>query len=222
MRNILLRKCPRDLRGQNKAYSRDTTQHIAQEEHQALCRLRRTRTHNAERRYSRIKDGCTVHILENWTRRGIAPWQNLCSFDLRKHVGKPLGAVRSKRDYMRRGMLRHNRTNAVGGCAERKIDEQVDPIPADHICRLLRCHRADLAQCGFLCKRLRISALTRMIGIDLIPLFIVCRKVHRQQIPRPPHPEVRGEIAEPNLSRDLFRFSAVPCFMLFFLHRLSS
>ena len=222
MRKLLLRERPRDLRGQNEAYIGDTAQHITQEEHQVLCRFRRTRTYNAERRCPRIKKGRAVHILENRTKRCIAPWQNLCPFDPRKHVGKPLGAVRSKGDYMRRGMLRQNRTNVVRRCTKREIDEQIDPIPANHLCCLLRCHRADLAQCGFLCKRLRISALTRMIGIDLIPLFIVCRKVHWQQIPHPSRPEVRGEIAEPNLSRGFFRFSAVPCFMLLFLHRLSS
>ena len=73
VRKLPLREPPRNLRGQNKAYSRDTTQHIAQEEHQALCRLRHTRTHNAKRRCPRIEKGSAVHMLMDRAKWGIAP-----------------------------------------------------------------------------------------------------------------------------------------------------
>ena len=218
--HIRLGECRRNRGGQDQTNGRQTLQHTAEQPDQSLCRPLRTCPHDTNRRHRRIEQRGTIGIVMHTLKGRITVREDRCTLDQWKRSRKPCGAVCRKRYDVPCGTQRHDLARHGIGRTQREINEEVYAIRANRSSRLLRAHRSELPQRHLLREQFCIAARPRMIGVDLKAQTIIGEKIHRQQIPRTPRPEVRGEIADPQLLR-LSLCRPAYLLLLSFLHALS-
>ena len=145
-RNVHLGQRRRNRGGQDQTDSRDVLQYSSEQSDQTLCQILCAHPCNADRRHMCIEQRRTIGIVMNALNGRIAVREHSFSFNRRKNLRKPCGAVCRERDDVPCGTQRHDLARHGIGRTQREINEEVYAIRTNRSSRLLRAHRSELPQ----------------------------------------------------------------------------